>query len=237
MVVHRKAGDIVSIIAHKFNTNIQPLEEGTPLDNVPVFLYRIEDDSSQTLVQTTHTVNGKYTLNLERDKPYAVEIKNYGYSDTTVDVNTFDYLSKDTLKLGVTAITYIPDIELDFNVYYEPGKVNLGLNAQTLLDTTVIYLLNLLPAAIIEIGSHTDNTGPAEFNLKLSQKRADEVVKYLVKKGISEERLQARGYGENFPIAENQFPDSSDNPEGRRKNRRTQIKIIGTLISNEGDEE
>jgi outer membrane protein OmpA-like peptidoglycan-associated protein len=110
-------------------------------------------------------------------------------------------------------------------------------NDKILIDTTVLYLLNLLPTAIIEIGSHTDNIGKKEFNLKLSQKRADAVVRYLVSKGILEKRLFSRGYGMSQPVADNQNPDGSDNPEGRRKNRRTQIKIIGTLAPDENVEE
>jgi outer membrane protein OmpA-like peptidoglycan-associated protein len=98
-------------------------------------------------------------------------------------------------------------------------------------------MLNLVPTAIIEIGAHTDNTGREETNLKLSQKRAEIVVNYLIKKGIDGNRLIARGYGETIPLEPNQLPDGSDNPEGRMKNRRTHIKIIGNLSPNEDFEE
>jgi len=55
------------------------------------------------------------------------------------------------------------------------------------------------------------------------------VVNYLIKKGIARERLKSKGFGESKPIAPNTNPDGSDNPEGRSKNRRTELEVIGKL--------
>ena len=85
------------------------------------------------------------------------------------------------------------------------------------------------PELIVEIQSHTDSKGNENYNVKLSQKRAESIVTYLTQKGISIKRLVAKGYGENKPIAPNDLPNGSDNPEGRAKNRRTDFKIIGKL--------
>ena len=77
------------------------------------------------------------------------------------------------------------------------------------------------PDVKIEIQGHTDSLGSAEYNLKLSQKRAEAVKKILVEKfGISPDRIIAKGYGESKPIA------SNDTPEGRAKNRRVIIVPI-----------
>ena len=232
-IYHNSAGVIVEDINNRFNTDIENLPEGSLLDGVPVFLYQLNENGEKNLIQTTETVLGKYSFNLERDKDYIIDIKNYGYSDTSIFTTTKGYLSDDTLTIKETGITHIPNVELSFSIYYAPGKSKLSTDDELLIDTTVLYLLNLLPTAIIEIGSHTDNIGKDDFNLKLSQKRAELVTKYLVSKGISEERLVSRGYGMSQPIAENKNPDGSDNPEGRKKNRRTQIKIIGVLAQNE----
>ena len=94
----------------------------------------------------------------------------------------------------------------------------------------------LNPEIIVEMGSHTDSKGSTEYNQKLSQKRAESVVNYLVAKGIPEQNLKPQGYGETVPVAPNKNKDGTDNPEGRAKNRRTDFKIIGT-ITNFGDEE
>jgi outer membrane protein OmpA-like peptidoglycan-associated protein len=62
--------------------------------------------------------------------------------------------------------------------------------------------------------------------MKLSEARANEVVKYLVGKGVKPEQLVARGYGETVPLAPNQNDDGTDNAEGRRLNRRTEFKVL-----------
>ena len=72
----------------------------------------------------------------------------------------------------------------------------------------------------IEIAGHTDNVGNDADNLKLSQQRADAIRQYLIKKGIQPPRVIAKGYGASQPVADN----STD--EGRRRNRRTEVKIL-----------
>ena len=81
----------------------------------------------------------------------------------------------------------------------------------------------------IEIAAHTDNKGNADYNLKLSQERAKSVADFLISKGVNSQALIAKGYGMTEPIAYNNNPDGSDNPEGRQKNRRTEIIISPNL--------
>ncbi|NMB65004.1 MAG: OmpA family protein, partial [Spirochaetes bacterium] len=64
---------------------------------------------------------------------------------------------------------------------------------------------------------HTDSIGDDTYNQKLSEKRADAVCDYIIKHGISPERISAKGFGETKPIA------SNDTKEGRQKNRRTEF--------------
>ena len=73
---------------------------------------------------------------------------------------------------------------------------------------------------VIEVGGHTDNLGSEDANLRLSQARANAVVEYLKLAGIEEARLQAKGYGESTPIADNSTND------GRKANRRTEFVIV-----------
>jgi OOP family OmpA-OmpF porin len=72
----------------------------------------------------------------------------------------------------------------------------------------------------ISIEGHTDGDGSAKYNKKLSQKRADAVMKYFVEHGVDEARLQSVGHGEDKPIAEN------DTDEGKEKNRRVEFLIL-----------
>ncbi|MBL4651878.1 MAG: OmpA family protein, partial [Flavobacteriales bacterium] len=78
----------------------------------------------------------------------------------------------------------------------------------------------------VELSGHTDSKGPTDYNQKLSEKRAQAVVDYLIKKGISKDRLIAVGHGEDRPAAPNANPDGSGNPNGRQLNRRTEVKLI-----------
>ena len=115
------------------------------------------------------------------------------------------------------------------NIYYEYDKFALLDSSKTVIDTTMFKILMDNPDIVIEIGSHTDAIGSDAYNDKLSQKRAQSVVDYLIGKGIARKRLQAKGYGEKEPIAPNKNADGSDNPEGRQMNRRTEFRIIGKI--------
>jgi outer membrane protein OmpA-like peptidoglycan-associated protein len=74
----------------------------------------------------------------------------------------------------------------------------------------------------IEISGHTDNIGTKEYNKMLSQRRANAVKDYLVKKGVDARRITAVGYGEEKPLASN-----DDEKEGRELNRRVEFKVTG----------
>ena len=111
------------------------------------------------------------------------------------------------------------------NVYYALNSAELQPVSFLVLDQ-LVDTLRKYPDLIIEIGGHTDNIGAGAFNLLLSQRRADNVVAYLVSKGIDKKRVSAKGYGFDKPIAPNNHADGTDNPEGREKNRRTELKIL-----------
>ena len=84
-------------------------------------------------------------------------------------------------------------------------------------------LFNLLkanPGLTVEVGGHTDSTGSYEHNMLLSEKRALVVRDYLIERGISADRLKHRGYGETMPLNDN------DSEESKRRNRRTEIRIL-----------
>jgi outer membrane protein OmpA-like peptidoglycan-associated protein len=77
------------------------------------------------------------------------------------------------------------------------------------------------PKIKVEIQGHTDSQGNDAFNLRLSQKRAEAVRTYLIKQGITSDRMVAQGYGENIPIADNRTAG------GRAQNRRVEFVITG----------
>jgi len=84
------------------------------------------------------------------------------------------------------------------NIFYDFGKWDLRPESMVSLDK-LVETLNDNPTVTIELMSHTDSRDTEEFNLDLSQKRAQSVVDYLIGKGIAADRLTARGYGEASP--------------------------------------
>jgi outer membrane protein OmpA-like peptidoglycan-associated protein len=82
---------------------------------------------------------------------------------------------------------------------------------------TVFNSLEAYPNIRVEIGGHTDNQGSSDYNLQLSYDRAKSVMEYFVMRGISQDRIVARGYGKERPIAPN------TTAEGRAKNRRVEV--------------
>jgi outer membrane protein OmpA-like peptidoglycan-associated protein len=83
----------------------------------------------------------------------------------------------------------------------------------------IAMILKAYPNVHVKVGGYTDNTGDAQYNLRLSQDRADNVVAELVSLGIASDRLEAQGYGEQYPVADN------GSPEGRAKNRRISMRV------------
>jgi outer membrane protein OmpA-like peptidoglycan-associated protein len=223
--------DFYDMLNAKYNMGLTYPENNLPLANVPVELYVLEKstDNEILLQQTQTTANGTYAFDLERNKKYKVLIKNYGYFDKKIDLSTLYADCADTIKAKDTKISYLPKINVRINIYFEHDKARLSFEAKRTIDTTLVPIFEMFPNSVIEIGSHTDDTGTDEYNINLSQRRSESVVEYLTEKGIAPERLVAKGYGESMPIAPNTKPDGSDYPEGRQLNRRTELRIIGEV--------
>ncbi|WP_235297035.1 OmpA family protein [Portibacter marinus] len=109
-------------------------------------------------------------------------------------------------------------VRLDY-VKFVTGSAELTPDSKYELDN-VIEVMKDRPELVIEVAGHTDNTGDAQANLALSTARANAVRDYLINDGIAAERLNARGYGQTEPVADN------ETEEGRQQNRRTEFKII-----------
>lgn len=109
-------------------------------------------------------------------------------------------------------------------VTFAYDTATLDENAKDRLDN-VTAALKAADRINIRIEGHTDSIGGAEFNLRLSQDRADSVKDYLVDHGIDADRLTTRGFGETRPVAPNTNPDGSDNPDGRAENRRVELHV------------
>jgi hypothetical protein len=105
------------------------------------------------------------------------------------------------------------------NVFYEIDSWDLKKESISELDN-LVSLLSENKNLAMEIGGYTDSTGSDQYNKVLSEKRAMSVVNYLIRKGISADRLRFMGYGNTSPLGNNVTV------EGRKLNRRTEAKII-----------
>jgi outer membrane protein OmpA-like peptidoglycan-associated protein len=105
------------------------------------------------------------------------------------------------------------------NVFFDFDKSTLRKESFVELDG-IVKLLKENVKLKVGIYGHTDNRGSGEYNLNLSQERANSVVNYLIQKGISKDRLIAKGMGETQPI------DTNDTAMGRQSNRRIEFVIL-----------
>ncbi len=105
-------------------------------------------------------------------------------------------------------------------VTFETGSAQLKPASLDVLDR-VAASLKASPALRVEVAGHTDSSGNDMLNMELSQSRAEAVVEYLISAGVGRDRLQARGYGETRPVADNATA------EGRARNRRVELKRLG----------
>ncbi len=85
------------------------------------------------------------------------------------------------------------------------------------------------PESTVELTGYTDVTGDVDFNMILSQYRAEKIAKYLEMRGIGRERIKVDGKGASEPMAINKFSDGSDATLGRYLNRTVKVRILGTL--------
>lgn len=222
----------------KFESNDETLVDSSfkMAEGVVATLYIIDETApmgSGNMVyikNDTLDENGHYSFNLDAGKEYVIEIENYGYLNRMLNISTFFFKESGVLEIDTIGIDIMPKEPLVIkNIYYEFGKAELSKKAKRILDSTLLTLMMENQQIVIEISSHTDNKGRSKLNKELSQKRAEAVRKYLMKKGVDKSRLYAKGYGEERPVAPNETPDGKDNPDGREKNRRTEFKIIGSL--------
>lgn len=177
-------------------------------------------DGQNAGVAVSNASTGEYRIVL----PYG---KNYGFM---AYASKFIAVSD---NLDLTTVAEYKEIERDLylvplevgstirlnNIFFDTGKDSLRSESFPELDRLVGYM-NQNGKMQIELSGHTDNVGSDDANLKLSDDRAKAVTRYLVSKGIKEERIIAKGYGETKPVATN------ETDEGRQLNRRVEFTIL-----------
>ncbi|GAA5071174.1 OmpA family protein [Lysobacter panacisoli] len=124
-----------------------------------------------------------------------------------------------SLKAGFSAEDLVKALNL-MNVYFDTGSNAITADSMDVLQRAAEAIKSAPSGSRIEVGGHSDNTGSADINLTVSQKRADAVVAKLVELGVDPAMLSAKGYGQDKPIADN------TTEEGRAKNRRIEFTVL-----------
>lgn len=203
------------------------------LDQVTVKLMDSEDN---VLAETSSDQNGGFEFQVDGETDYLIIGEKPDYFTTRTTFSTVgESIPPEQLVEEITTKNFQTELVMDRiilekaivveNIYYGYDSANIRSDAAVELDKLVRFLKDN-PEIKIELGSHTDSRGGDEYNRDLSQRRAESAVSYIISQGIDKNRIRARGYGETQPIAANDNPDGSDNPEGRQKNRRTEIKVF-----------
>ena len=194
------------------------------MTNKPVeAVIEITDNATGKIIQnfTTNSATGKFIISLNSGKNYGIAVKADGYlfhsENFDIPNGSADNLVDKEIRLKNIKIG--SKIALR-NIFFDTGKSTLRSESNAELER-LVKLMKDVPSLKIEISGHTDNTGSAALNDKLSQERAEAVVNYLKSKGIASDRMTAMGYGSNRPIA------SNATSEGRQENRRTEFEIKG----------
>ncbi|HLP12740.1 MAG TPA: OmpA family protein [Flavobacteriales bacterium] len=166
---------------------------------------------------------GEFFQNIATNKEYALSVEKKGYHSYSEHFKFGDDgVPKD--KVFLLNIPMIPVGTADApivlkNVFFDVDKFDLLPKSFVELDRLVDFLTKN-PDIKIELGGHTDSDGDDAHNMTLSDNRAKAVMNYVVSKGISKDRLKAKGYGETKPVKPN------DTKENKAQNRRTEYKII-----------
>jgi outer membrane protein OmpA-like peptidoglycan-associated protein len=125
----------------------------------------------------------------------------------------------DTIAAPPAAIETATSLELS-TINFETGSANIADESLNVMDKEAEAIKAMPAGTKIEIGGHTDNTGDPNFNITLSQDRANAVKDQLVKLGVNADMLTAKGYGSTKAIADN------STPEGKLKNRRIEFVVV-----------
>ncbi len=189
--------------------------EGVPQDKCKV----IVEESNKKVFSGMTEEAGEISTKAKRNRVYEAFVRKFG--------KTFRYEITPPKDTSASEFVYVAEVDFDFkplrkfnlNAYFDTGRWDLREESFPALNLLAKNMKEN-PKMVIEIGGHTDDVGGYKSNQRLSEKRARSVKKYLIKKGISGERLFYKGYGEMRPVATNKTP------QGRQLNRRIEVTVL-----------
>lgn len=189
-----------------------------PLPGAKIFVQYTEDNATVTTEKSGQ--DGKYRIGLQEVINYNLVCKKDGYISVyeKVELESDEMYQEYEKDMELLPIEIGTTVRLN-NILFETAKAKLRPESFEELDR-LVSLMEDASKLVIEIEGHTDDVGSDSYNMTLSDKRANAVRDYLLEKGISPDRIQAKGYGETKP----EVPNDSD--ENRALNRRVQFRVV-----------
>ena len=220
-------------------TTVTADDEGneTLLGNTTVKLFDREDN---LISEEVTGREGTFTFRVYTEEDYYVLGEKPDYLTTRVSFSTVGKsIPKDSLTKLITNTQFTIKIPLDKividkaivleNIYYDLDEDYIRPDAAIELDK-LVAILNDNPEIKIELSSHTDSRQTAEYNMDLSNRRAQSATNYIIEAGIDPERITAKGYGESQLIVSdediNSLPTIEEREAAHQINRRTEFKIL-----------
>ncbi len=181
-------------------------------------------ETSSTDIFTTDSI-GQIFTKLDYNSSYSLYAHKIGFHGNYATVSTYGLTESDTLRvvIPIDPLEVGKTIVLK-NIYYDFDKANIRPDAALELDK-LVKTMRENPGLSIELSSHTDARGSDEYNERLSQRRAESAVQYIVSKDINNDRLIAKGYGEYKPV--NECVNGVEcSEEKHQDNRRTEFTVL-----------
>ncbi|WP_228713971.1 OmpA family protein [Arundinibacter roseus] len=193
----------------------------SPIEGVKLIL---KNECDGSIKQTVTGPNGRFEFALKEGCGYTLVASKPSYGTNTNAITKIPAKSTPKLVSANLQMLKAGDLVLLDNILYDTGKWDIRKDAARELDK-MVTTMRKYPSLKIEIGSHTDSQGNDKFNQYLSERRAKAALNYLASKGISRNRMTARGYGEEQLL--NQCKDGVlCTEEEHQRNRRTEFKVI-----------
>ena len=188
-----------------------------PLANTEVVL----SDENQVIDRQKTDKKGQYGFEVNAESKYSVTATGAGFFQKDIPVNTAGMYAGDRVDVNMNLDKLEVDKTIQIeDIYYDYRSSDIRPESYLELQK-LINFLNINPTVAIELRSHTDSRGGDQYNLNLSQKRAEEVSEYLIIFGINKERVNPKGYGEFQPLIPN-----AQSEEEHQLNRRTEFRVL-----------
>jgi outer membrane protein OmpA-like peptidoglycan-associated protein len=201
-----------------------------PLKGATVFLWNKDQDT--VMVAKTNDA-GYFSIPVNQSGKYIIKAIEKEHTNNCLNMNLqVKSVFKDTIqslphKIALDKFKVGYKWRLD-NIHYDFDKWNIRADARPILDS-LITVLKTYPINV-ELSSHTDCRGTTAYNDRLSQRRAESAVDYLIKHGVDSKRITAKGYGERQLL--NRCADGIPCSEAEHQvNRRTEVKVTGYTVA------